>query len=154
MPAPTRPAQVANLLRERELDPDATLRALAGRTGLSPQSVANLERMFEPVIPPFRQSKRDLFTSVYQYSALENLEALEVHKQAGNLTAGDRRNYLTASAIAFDKSQLAAGQPTQIVAGIHEVRVNLPALLERLALVQGKIIEGVRKDGNEDAELG
>ena len=142
------------LLKERDMDPGATQRELAERVGISHRTVGNLEKRFEAVLRPFTQVKRDLFTAVYQYSALENMAALEDHKALGTLTAGDRRNYLTASAIAFDKSQLAAGQPTQIVAGIHEVRVNLPALLERLALVQGKIIEGVRKDGNEDAELG
>ena len=120
-------------------DPSLTQRELAATLGLGKSTVTTLLRRYEPVAHELRTVKRDLFTGLWQYAALENIDALEQHKAKGTLTAGDRRNYIVAAAVASEKALLFAGQPTQIVAGMHEVRVALPDLLAKLAEVGARI---------------
>ena len=145
---------IADILEQRVLQDTESFRQTARGQQMSHSAVADIDRRYAPVVSTFGQIKRDLFTAVYQHYALENLEAMEAHKSVrsgkGKMTAGDRRNYLTASAIAFDKSLLASGQPTQIVAGIHEVRVHLPELLERLRLVQARVGKQAVVSGQAD----
>jgi hypothetical protein len=57
----------------------------------------------------------------------------------GDSTMGDLRNASITMGVATDKLQLLSGQPTAIVAGIHEHRVDLAAIAERLAAVQRRL---------------
>jgi ABC-type uncharacterized transport system ATPase subunit len=63
------------------------------------------------------------------------VEALDQALAAGTLAWGDRQRAAIAMGIATEKALLLSGQPTQIVAGLHEVRVEIPALLLRLQSV-------------------
>jgi hypothetical protein len=52
---------------------------------------------------------------------------------------GDLRNASITMGVATDKLQLLSGQPTAIVAGIHEHRHDLSAIAARLANVQRQL---------------
>lgn len=115
--------------------PDLTQEEIGTACGVSEATVSRLLRRYEPVSSALRSVRRDLFTSLYQAAAIESVDAMYAMKSAGKLTAADRRNYAVSSAVFAEKALLFAGQPTQIVAGMHEVRVELPALMARLAEV-------------------
>lgn len=123
------------ILAAHTADPSVLQQDLAEDFGVSEASVSTLLRRYEPVTHALKSVRRDLFTGAWQFAALENLDAMYAQKAAGTLNAGDRRNYMVAAAVASEKALLFAGQPTQIVAGMHEVRVELPALMARLAEV-------------------
>jgi len=128
-------------------DGSRTQEEIADTLQLSNQTVSDLVRKYEPVAHAFGSIKRDLFTGLWQYAALENVDAMYQQKDAGTLNAGDRRNYMVAAAVASEKALLFAGQPTQIVAGMHEFRVELPALMARLAEVGKRIAVGGHTTG-------
>ncbi len=119
--------------------PSDTFEYQAQAMGMSESTVTGLLKRWEPVVQPLRAIRRDLFTALWQYAAAENMDAMYEHKARGNLTAGDRRNYMVAAAVASEKALLFAGQPTSIVAGIHEHRLALPELLEKMREVSAKL---------------
>lgn len=108
---------------------------IARDTEVSEATVSTMLRRYEPVTHALKAVRRDLFTSTYQMAALTAVDELYAAKAKGTLTAGDARNWAVTSAVFAEKALLFAGQPTQIVAGLHEVRVELPALMARLAEV-------------------
>jgi hypothetical protein len=133
MGAPNRsPADAATVMAHLTANPYATEEEIAQVTDMSLSTVRAMERRYEPVVGEYRALKRDLFTGLWQFAAMENLNAMYEHKAKGTLTAGDRRNYVVAAAVASEKALLFAGQPTQIVAGIHEHRLALPELIDKL----------------------
>ena len=115
--------------------PEKRQEDLATEYEVSEAAVSRLLRRYEPVTHTLKAIRRDLFTSTYQLAAMTAVDELYAAKAKGTLTAGDARNWAVTSAVFAEKALLFAGQPTQIVAGMHEVRVELPALLARLAEV-------------------
>lgn len=71
-------------------------------------------------------------------------------------TMTDLRNASITMGVATDKLQLLAGQPTQIVAGVHAHRVDLSGVAEKLAAVARllpkgeEVIDGAVEDPGGD----
>jgi len=143
MPATLKPSQLVPVLTATidGLDP---LDDMAQTYGITENSVSTVLKRWEPVLAPFRAVRRDLFTSMWQYAAAENIDAMYEHKARGNLSAGDRRNYMVAAAVASEKALLFAGQPTSIVAGIHEHRLALPDLMAKMQQVSSRLALATR----------
>lgn len=127
------------MLARRLTHPEDSQETIARDLEVSEASVSRLLRRYGPVSHALKGINRDLFTSAFQFAAIESLDTMYADKADGKLTAGDRRNYAVSSAVFAEKALLFAGQPTQIVAGMHEVRVEMPALLAKLAEVGSRI---------------
>lgn len=69
--------------------------------------------------------------------ASEKLRDIMDGEHQGSTT--DQRNYTIMMGISQEKILLLTGQPTQIVAGLHEVRHQLGPLLERLHAVNERV---------------
>jgi hypothetical protein len=112
---------------------------IAQETELTERMVRGLLRKHGAAVNLLRDFKRDVYLSVWQRIFLETVEALDQARVAGTLTWGDRQRAAITLGIATEKTLLLSGQPTQIVAGIHEHRLALPALLARLQGVGRRI---------------
>src|SRR6266850_2790143 len=96
---------------------------IAHETELAERTVRGLLRKHGAAVNLLREFKRDLFLSVWQRFFLNTVETFDQAQVAGNLTWGDRQRAAIAMGIATEKALLLSGQPTQIVAGIHEHRL-------------------------------
>jgi len=79
--------------------------------------------------------QREPFIALNQLVALESGDRAREAIAEGK--AKDSRDFMLTSAIAQDKALLMAGQPTAIAYVAHDVRVQLPALLQRLVRLAG-----------------
>src|SRR5712664_2541562 len=112
---------------------------IAQEMELAQRTVHGLLRKHGATVNILRDLKQDVFLSVWQHFFLDTVEALDQARAAGKLTWGDRQRAAIAMGIATEKALLLSGQPTQIVAGIHEHRLALPALLAKLQDVTRQI---------------
>jgi hypothetical protein len=119
----------------------------------SPEAIENLTRTVGRVANGLSVPNRPVLLAGMQWLYLRCMAQMAAEYDAGRaILPGDLRNYAVTMGIAIDKVQLLSGAPTEIVAGIHEVRHLLPALAERLARVS---VGGGRahQDGAVPAEL-
>ena len=75
---------------------------------------------------------REELVSMWQQSALGALDEIELRRREGTLTPQDWKNLSVAGAVSTEKTFLAAGQPTEIVANLHAHRHDLGPLMDRL----------------------
>ena len=106
--------------------------ALARMTGVADKTARDLLERYTPLANVLRDFKRDHFVSGHQWLYLETLDALQAESAAGTLTFQRRQQGATTMAICTDKVLALNGMPTQIVANLHEVRINLPEIMGRL----------------------
>ncbi len=89
---------------------------------------------WEPVVGELRALRKDFWLGAWQWIALKAFERLN-----GDLTAKEFRDISVAMGVATDKTLLLAGMPTQIIVGVHEHRLQLPALLDKMRDVSAKL---------------
>lgn len=144
---PATEAQVIEALDAAGDHPDASTRNLSAITHLSRDSINRLLAKQRPVVEALRQVKRDEIMGGWQWLYLDSLDKLQSDPK---ITWSDRRNAAVTMGIATEKVLLLAGQPTQIVGHLHEVRAELGPLAARLLEVTkaiggpARVIEGER----------
>lgn len=84
-----------------------------------------------------RGLQRDDMLAIWQWLYMDMARALA----EDNLSFTEKKNAAVAMSIATEKALILAGQPTQIIAGIHEHRHDLADIAAKLARVT-KIIDG------------
>ena len=104
--------------------------------GVPRRTVRDILSHLGPEVEALKQSQRDEMLSAWHdtfFSAYDQLRMDDV-------TPNDRKNLAIAMWISTEKVQLLSGQPTALVANLHEVRVSMPELVQRLGQV-ARIIE-------------
>ena len=119
---------------------------IAQETELAERTVRGLLRRHGAAVNLLRELKRDLFLSVWQRFFLDTADTLDQARAAGTLSWGDRQRAAIAMGIATEKALLLSGQPTQILADIHEHRLDLPDLITKLRSVSERIAAQPRID--------
>ena len=129
--------------------PDTTSTAIARVLGAPRQTIVDMLAKYQPVADELRGFKRDHYVGGWQWSylcSMRQLERLEAYEPTTlkdeHAIAATRRDLSVSMGIATEKTLLLSGMPTQIVAGIHEVRVSLPELAQRLAEVSRAVSAG------------
>jgi hypothetical protein len=115
------------------------LSVIAQETELDRRTVRNILRKQAPRVNELATFMRDELMANWQFLFLDTVDALDQARADGTLTLRDRQAAAITMGIATEKSLLLAGQPTQIVAGIHEHRLALPELISKLERI-GRLI--------------
>jgi hypothetical protein len=112
---------------------------IAQEIALDKRTVKNLLRSHAPRVNELAQLMRNELLANWQYLFLDTVDALDQARAGGTLTLRDRQAAAITMGIATEKTLLLAGQPTSIVAGIHEHRLELPELLEKMLAVSSRL---------------
>ena len=120
---------------------DAVPRSLAKEVGigvgLDADTVQDLLDRQAPVVAALSRYQRDHFLSGWQYFYLRTLA--EVQETWATMRWAERRDAAVIMGIATERALLVSGQPTAIIAGVHEHRHALPALAGVLAEVARRL---------------
>lgn len=128
---------VAQGQADREMAPRSLAREVAVGVGLSDEVVQQLLDRQAPVIRALSSYQRDHFLSGWQYFYLKTLA--EVQATWATMKWGERRDAAVIMGIATERALLVSGQPTAIIAGVHEHRHSLPQLASVLAEVARRL---------------
>ncbi len=135
---------MANTLTPSELLPalhaslqghDESMADAAGRTGMSETTVRAAFQRWEPVVGELRALRKDFWLGAWQWVAMHAFERIN----ADGVTAKEFRDLSVAMGVATDKTLLLAGMPTQIIVGVHEHRLQLPELLDKMRDVSARL---------------
>ena len=132
--------QVAQLAAKNLALKGKTASTKIGRElGVPRRTVRDILSHLGPEVDALKHSHRDEMLSAWHdtfFSAYDQLQGVG----GKAVTPNDRKNLAIAMGISTEKVQLLSGQPTALVANLHEVRVSMPELVQRLGQV-ARIIE-------------
>src|SRR3990167_698880 len=120
-----------------EAAPRSLVNSISRVVGVAPGTVAQLLDRQRPVVRELSSYKRDEFLAGWQWFYLQSLAQLQ--DDWTGMKWSERRDAAVIMGIATERGALVAGQPTSIVAGVHEHRHELPQLAETLALVARRL---------------
>src|SRR3990167_4659090 len=120
-----------------EAAPRSLVNSISRVVGVAPGTVAQLLDRQRPVVRELSSYKRDEFLAGWQWFYLQSLAQLQ--DDWTGMKWSERRDAAVIMVIATERGALVAGQPTAIVAGVHEHRHELPQLAETLAAVARRI---------------
>ena len=120
-----------------EAAPRSLSHEIAVGVGLSDSAVQKLLDQQAPVLSKLRAYQRDHFLSGWQYFYLKTLA--EVQETWATMRWAERRDAAVIMGIATERALLVSGQPTAIIAGVHEHRHALPQLAGVLAEVARRL---------------
>ena len=87
------------------------------------------------LVPPTPDQVKHVVSELDQRWSRTALKALDRFEQAVDAGDGLQSKYWGVSAgISTEKTLLIRGVPTQVVTNIHEVRVSMPEIMEKLAI--------------------
>jgi hypothetical protein len=110
--------------------------AIARETGVPRRTVRDILSHLGPEVEALKQSQRDEMLMAWHDTFFGAYDEL----RTGELKPRDRRDLAIVMGISTEKAQLLSGQPTALVANIHEVRVSMVELVSKLGQV-ARIIE-------------
>lgn len=113
--------------------------AAAAITGVPRRSVRRIIEGLGPELNELRELRRDAMLAGWQDAWFRAYAEMREGDEAGTLTPGDRQRLAIVMGIGTERALLLSGQPTAIVANVHEVRVSMPDLLSKLAAV-GRVL--------------
>lgn len=140
MPTKVKPeavAAVAGLIAQGK----AAVR-IARETQIPHRTVRDIIADLGPQLDELKQLHRDAMLATWQDVYYDSWSDMRSRRRAGDLKPSERQSLTLSMAIATDKLALLSGQPTQIVANVHEVRISMPDLISKLAAVGRSIAAG------------
>ena len=110
--------------------------AITRATGVPRRTVRDVLSHLWPEVEALKQSLRDEMLVAWHDTFFGTYDEL----RTGELKPRERRDLAIVMGISTEKVQLLSGQPTALVANIHEVRVSMADLVSKLGQV-AQIIE-------------
>ena len=123
--------EALTILEAKAAHPGVSNRKLSAITLLDHEKIRRLLAKQVPVVSELSKFKRDEILAGWQWMYLDALA--RVQDDDDKISWGDRRNAAVVLGIASEKILLLNGHPTQLVGHLHEVRIDLPLLAQRLA---------------------
>lgn len=111
-------------------------RDIAAETGVSRRTVRDILSHLGPELEVLKQNHRDEMLTAWHDTFFEAYDQMRKSP-----SSNDRKNLAITMGISTEKAQLLSGQPTALVANLHEVRVSMPELVSRLRQVARVILE-------------
>ncbi len=112
-----------------------SLEDTAERMGLTPDAVRVTLKRWEPVLGALTSLRKDFWIGAWQWIGMKSFERM----QEPGIKAKDFRDFAVSMGVATDKTMILCGMPTQIVVGVHEHRLQLPALLDKMRDVSARL---------------
>lgn len=122
---------------QAESAPRSLVHEVSIGTGVEASQVQRLLDQQAPVVAALRHYQRDHFLSGWQYFYLRTLA--EIQATWATMRWAERRDAAVIMGIATERALLVSGQPTAIIAGVHEHRHALPQLAGVLAEVARRL---------------
>src|SRR2546426_8562986 len=123
--------QIQAIIEDRALFPEKSIARLAQEQQLPWVTLKQYVDRYAAAISVFRDLKRDELTAAWY-----DLFARAANQSRNTeTTSSDLRNHAVTMGVATEKLQLLHGMPTQIVANLHEHRLDMTAIAQRLANV-------------------
>ncbi len=135
MPATLRPSELIPALDAHLDASELTLTATAESLGLSKHAVDSMMRRWEPVLGALGSLRKDFWIGAWQWIGMKSFERM----QEPGIKAKDFRDFAVSMGVATDKTMILCGMPTQIVVGVHEHRLQLPELLDKMRDVSARL---------------
>ena len=113
---------------------------IAKALGVSRRTVRDMLEQVGPEVEAFKKPMRDEMLVAWHdtfFSAYQEMQAQP--------SANDRKNLAITMGISTEKVQLLSGQPTALVANLHEVRISMPELIQKLGRV-ANVLEAEKVD--------
>lgn len=104
--------------------------SISRQTGVPRRTVRSILEHLGPEVETLKQSHRDEMITAWHDTFFGAYEQMR-----HDPTSNDRKNLAITMGISTEKVQLLSGQPTALVANLHEVRVSMPELVARLGQV-------------------
>lgn len=118
---------------------DHSQRQISRETGAPRVTVQRILATMQPQVNDLRTLKRDEMLTAWQSVYFDTYQEFFDKAQAGTLTPTGRKDLAITLGISSEKSLLLSGHPTVLVGGIHELRISLPEIAQRLAEVSRAI---------------
>src|SRR5262245_61444625 len=113
--------------------------AISRQTGVAQRTVGELLAKHSPMVERFKDLNEPGMRAVWRKFLEDGFEDYSAARDAGKLTARDRQSYAVSMAISSEKLLLVHGRPTATVENIHEIRVSLTDVAEKLLRVGGAV---------------